>query len=62
MNLFFNNYSKFKALLFISGKKGFLKVVFFLILASILEIGGIGLIYPYLDSILDVSVIQKNQY
>ena len=62
MNLFFNNYSKFKALLFISGKKGFLKVVFFLILASILEIGGIGLIYPYFDSILDVSVIQKNQY
>ena len=62
MNLFINYYSKFKALLFISGKKGFLKVLFFLILASILELGGIGLIYPYFDAILDISVIQENQY
>jgi ABC-type bacteriocin/lantibiotic exporter with double-glycine peptidase domain len=44
---------KFKVVLLISGKKSFYKLLVILSFASLLEIGGIGLFYPYLDFLLN---------
>jgi ABC-type bacteriocin/lantibiotic exporter with double-glycine peptidase domain len=51
---------KFKVILLISGKQSFYKLLIFLSFSSLLELGGIGLFYPYLDFLLNPQEIFKS--
>ena len=51
---------KFKVILLISGKKSFFHLLIFLSFSSLLELGGIGLFYPYLDFLLNPQEIFKS--
>lgn len=55
-------FGQFKVILLISGKSKFYKVLLFLIFASLFELGGIGLLYPYLDFLLNPSEIFNNPF
>ncbi len=55
-------FGQFKEILIISGKSKFYKVLMVLIFASLFELGGIGLLYPYLDFLLNPNEIFSNSF
>ena len=54
------NLKKFKTVLLFSGKTLFYKVLLILSFASLMELGGIGIFYPYLNFLLNPNKIFDN--
>ena len=55
------HYKKIKSLLSITKKSQLYTLIFFSVFASLLELGGVGLFYPYLDFVLNPGHIYTNK-